>query len=85
MHPRELSVQAGTISITSTDTTKAVVDVFPSVAGFAANAIAGRIAAASTANALYATEGGNVLFKVCTETICFLAAATLFEHHIIEL
>ena len=76
LHSRDLSVQAGTISITSTDTAKAVVDVFPSVAGFAANAIAGRIAAASTANALYATEGGNVLFKVCAEAVCFLAAAT---------
>ncbi len=77
LHSRELSVQAGTILITSTDTTKAVMDVFPSVAGFAANAIAGRIAAASAANALYATEGGNVLFRVCAEITCFAAVTTV--------
>lgn len=46
--------------------------MFPSVAGFATNAIAGRIAAASAANALYATEGGNVLFKVGADLVLVL-------------
>ncbi len=59
----KLSLLAGTVSVTSTHATNTLIDVFPSVAGFAANAIVGRIAAGSAANALVAAEGGNVLFK----------------------
>ncbi len=65
----KLSLLAGTVSVTSTHVTNTLIDVFPSVAGFAANAIVGRIAAGSSANALVAAEGGNVLFKARTRVI----------------